>query len=117
MTKSLKEKIAKLECSAKDVNCKRDCKGKEEKLTCDFAEVFVEEVLAAIDEAIEEIESIDNYPEDVFLPLTKNKLQAIVSLLEENGVSVDGYSAHLMRIAQNNMKDIVLKLLTEKEVK
>ena len=68
-------------------------------------------VLAAIDELAKEISEIDHYPEDVFKPLTKEQLNFVTTLLDRNGIVVDAYSAHLMRIAEKNMRDDVVKKL------
>ena len=62
---------------------------------------------------IEQVKEINHYPEDVFLKLTNQQVARAVLAIQQAGISPDAYSAHLMRIAEQNTKKELLAILTE----
>ena len=67
-------------------------------------------------EIINLINNIENpYPEDIFPKIEKGELKLVeVFLLKQvPRISMDKLSAHLMRIARENLKEDIIKLIKE----
>lgn len=101
---NLKEKITKLkEYTGNEIE-KMDSKSAY-NLACD-------ELLSFIEDLIEQVKELpDYYPDDVFKPLSKTEIKKAQKALEKFGISVDGYSAHLMKIARKNAINNFIELL------
>lgn len=65
-------------------------------------------------EILEIIDKCDKYPSDVFPYMDKLQLRKIDIFMKETfGFPLDRLSAHLMRLAQENIKEILIQQLTE----
>ena len=102
----------------KELDINPDWFYKQKSYLAGFTQALLKEALQSQKQKIiEEIENLPNpYPEDIFLPVSKEEYTAIHNLLLKHfNFPLDRLLADLMRIARENCKLDILKVIGEKQ--
>ena len=69
---------------------------------------------SCVDDVLRVVEGIENpYPKDVFPEMSEEQIKNVNYVLDRNGITLDRFSAYLMRIARNNLQEELTKKLKE----